>query len=477
MSASELAAAIRRKEISSLELTELYIDRVEKYDKRVNAVVVHDFERGRDATRSADDALARGESFGPLHGVPMTIKEAYDIEGLPTTWGIPAFKDNVATQDSEYVRRLKAAGAHFFGKTNVPLELADFQSFNDIYGTTNNPWNLERVSGGSSGGSAAALAAGLTALEAGSDIGGSIRNPAHFCGIYGHKPTWGVVSDLGHALPGDISAADIAVVGPMARSAEDLSLSMDIVAGADPAIAAGWQLTLPRPVKTRLQDFRVAIWPGDEHAPVAREIADRVQQVGDTLARLGATVSDTARPNTDHGANFETYSGLLWAVMSAGLSNDKKQANRDAIASLSADDKSMQAIRIRESVQEHSNWLRHNNQRNHIRRSWKKFFDSWDILICPQMATTAFPHDHGEPMSRVINVDNEEQDYFQQLFWSGTITVAHLPSTVFPTGASSEGLPIGLQAVGAEFNDYVTIDFTRLLAREIGGFVAPPGYA
>ncbi|MFP6834747.1 MAG: amidase family protein, partial [Pseudomonadales bacterium] len=281
MSASELAAAIRRKEISSLELTELYIDRVEKYDKRVNAVVVHDFERGREAGRSADDALARGESFGPLHGVPMTIKEAYDVEGLPTTWGIPAFKDNVATQDSEYVRRLKAAGAHFFGKTNVPLELADFQSFNDIYGTTNNPWNLERVSGGSSGGSAAALAAGLTALEAGSDIGGSIRNPAHFCGIYGHKPTWGVVSDLGHALPGDISAADIAVVGPMARSAEDLSLSMDIVAGADPAIAAGWQLTLPRPVKTRLQDFRVAIWPSDEHAPVAREIADRVQQVGD----------------------------------------------------------------------------------------------------------------------------------------------------------------------------------------------------
>jgi len=475
-SAGELAEAIRRKEVSSLELTDLYISRVEEFDGPVNAVVVHDFERAREAAQAADEALARGENLGPLHGVPMTIKEAYDIEGLPTTWGIPEFKDNIATQDSESVRRLKNAGAHFFGKTNVPLDLADFQSFNDIYGTTNNPWDLERSPGGSSGGSAAALAAGLTALEAGSDIGGSIRNPAHFCGIYGHKPTWGVVSDLGHALPGNISTADIAVVGPMARSAEDLALSMDIVAGAGPLNAAGWQLNLPRPQKKHLKDFRVAIWPSDEQAPVAREIADRVQQVGDTLARLGATVSDSARPDTDHAANFETYSALLWGVMAAGLSEEAKQANRNAIPDLALDDKSMQAVLTRESVQEHGSWLRHNNNRNYIRRAWKQFFESWDILICPQMATTAFPHDHGDYMNRTIMVDNEEQDYFQQLFWAGTITVAHLPSTVFPTGPSSDGLPVGLQAVGAEFNDYVAIDFTRLLAEELGGFTPPPGF-
>jgi amidase len=476
LSASDLAQAIQRKEVSSFELTELYISRVEQHDKQLNAVVVHDFDRGLDAARAADEALARGESLGPLHGIPMTIKEAYDIQGLPTTWGMPEFEHNVATQDSESVRRLKQAGAHFFGKTNVPLELADFQSFNDIYGTTNNPWNLERTPGGSSGGSAAALAAGLTALEAGSDIGGSIRNPAHFCGIYGHKPTWGIVSDLGHALPGEISTADIGVVGPMARSAEDLALSMDIVAGPDPFNAAGWQLNLPRPRKSRLKDFRVAIWPNDELAPVAREVADRVQQVGDTLARLGATVSDSARPDTDRQANLDTYYALLQGVMAAGLSDEAKQTNREAIAELSADDNSLHAILLRESVQEHGSWLRHNNHRNHIRRAWKQFFESWDILICPQMATTAFPHDHSGYVDRRITVDNEEQDYFQQLFWSGTITVAHLPSTVFPTGPSSEGLPIGLQAVGAEFNDHITIDFTRLLAQELGGFVAPPGY-
>ena len=226
-SATELAAAIKTKEVSSRELTDLYIDRVERYDGDINAGVVRDFERGRKAAEAADAALSKGEDLGPLHGVPMTIKEAYDIEGLPTTWGYPEFSENIANSDADSVARLKEAGAVFFGKTNVPLSLADFQSFNDVYGTTNNPWDLTRTPGGSSGGSSAALAAGLTGLEAGSDIGGSIRNPAHFCGIYGHKPTWGIVSDQGHALPGALAPADIAVVGPMARSAEDEELSMD----------------------------------------------------------------------------------------------------------------------------------------------------------------------------------------------------------------------------------------------------------
>jgi amidase len=192
-SATELARKIRDKEISSRELTDYYIGRIERFDGDLNAVIVRDFQGARDAADAADAALAKGESLGPLHGVPMTIKESYDIAGTPTTWGIPQFKDNIATTDSDTVAKYKAAGAHFMGKTNVPLQLADFQSYNDIYGTTNNPWNTQRIPGGSSGGSAAALAAGMTGLESGSDIGGSIRNPAHFCGVYGHKPTWGVV--------------------------------------------------------------------------------------------------------------------------------------------------------------------------------------------------------------------------------------------------------------------------------------------
>ena len=475
-SATELVAAIKSKEISSLELTDLYIERIEKLDGEINAVVVHDFERGREAAIAADTSLAKKIDLGPLHGLPMTIKEAYDIKGLPTTWGVPELRDNIATTDADTVQRLKKAGAHFIGKTNVPLNLADFQSFNEIYGTTNNPWDLTRIPGGSSGGSAAALAAGLTGLEAGSDIGGSIRNPAHFCGVYGHKPTWGIVSDDGHTTPGVVAPADIAVVGPLARSAEDLALSMDIVAGANSLDRPGWQLNLPKPSKTKLSEYRVAIWPSDERAPVSQEIADRVQTLGDQLSKLGATVSDSARPDIDLTASFETYNSLLWGVMAAGLSEEEKAVNREIRAN-STGETDVPAQLAYFSVQEHSEWALHNNLRHHLRRAWVKFFTDWDILLCPQMATTAFPHDQGDYLGRTITVDNEDQDYFQQIFWSGTITVAHLPSTVFPTGPGNDGLPIGLQAVGAEFQDYTTIEFSRLLAQEFGGFVPPPGYS
>ena len=475
-SAVELAHAIQSKAVSSLELTDMYIRRVETIDRDINAVVVKDFERGRKAAKEADAALAKGRVLGPLHGVPMTIKESYDIEGLPTTWGVPAFKNNIASSDADVVTRYKRVGAHFFGKTNVPLNLADFQSFNDIYGTTNNPWNLQRIPGGSSGGSAAALAAGLTGLEAGSDIGGSIRNPAHFCGIYGHKPTWGVVSDRGQSLPGQLAPADIAVVGPMARSAEDLRISMDAIAGAGRTDAVGWQLNLPRPKKTRLQDFRVAIWPDDTMAPVAREIADRVQLIGNTLAKLGATVSDSARPRIDLNDSHDVYNSLLWGVMSGGMPPDEKARLRVEAAALDPNDRSIAANLVRYAVQEHGVWSVNNNKRYLLRQAWQAFFQDWDILICPQTATTAFPHDHGDYLHRTLTVNNESQDYFQQVFWAGLITVAHLPSTVFPTGVSKEGLPIGLQAVGAEFHDYSTIDFTRLIAQEIGGFAPPPRY-
>ena len=475
-SAVELASFVASKEVSSLELTDMYIKRVESIGADLNAVVVQDFERGREAAKAADAAVSSGETLGPLHGVPMTIKEAYNIEGLPTTWGVPELKDNIATEDSDTVIRMKQAGAHFFGKTNVPLNLADFQSFNEIYGTTNNPWNLERTPGGSSGGSSAALAAGLTGLEAGSDIGGSIRNPAHFCGIYGHKPTWGVVSDRGHSLPGQFAPADIAVVGPMARSAEDLKVSMDVTAGASRNDVNGWQLNLPKPVKKSLKDFRVAIWTDDVMAPVSREISDRVQLIGDTLSKLGATISDSARPEVDQDESYEVYNSLLWGVMSAGLTPEERAEHQAAVGKLDRDDHSMEASLIRYSVQDHGTWAVNNNKRFLLRQQWQNFFKDWDILICPQTATTAFPQDEGEYMNRKIMVDNVAQEYFQQIFWAGLVTVAHLPSTVFPTGLSQEGLPIGLQAIGAEFHDYITIDFTRLMAEEIGGFIPPPNY-
>ena len=475
-SACKLAKKIRNKEISSRELTDLYVERIERLDGDLNAVVVRDFEGARAAADQADQAIAEGREVGPLHGVPMTIKEAYNIAGLPTTWGVPPLKDNIAAEDSESVKRLKAAGAHFLGKTNVPLQLGDFQSYNEIYGTTRNPWNTERTPGGSSGGSAAALAAGLCGLESGSDVGGSIRNPAHFCGVYGHKPTWNIVPQQGHALPGMLATPDIAVVGPLARSAEDLALCLDVVSGPDPLVEGGWRLALPPPRHGKLSDYRVALWPTDPMAPVAKEVADRVQQVGERLAALGATVSDSARPAFDTARSHETYLHMLGGVMSAGLPEEVLAAMEEVAAGLDPEDRSYDAVTARASVQKHGEWVRHNNRREGLRMAWHDFFEDWDILLCPQMATAAFEHDHRPMHERTLSVDGSAQAYFEQLFWAGLVTVAYLPSTVFPTGASSDGLPIGLQAVSAEYADHTCIDFARLLADEIGGFVPPPGY-
>ena len=250
--AVDLAAMIRRKEIGCLELLDHFIARGEAYNEGLNAIVVWRVEEARVRARAADDALARGESCGPLHGVPMTIKESYDWVGTPTTWGVPDLKDNIAETNSVVVERMLAAGANLFGKTNVPLLLGDWETFNEIYGTTNNPWDVARVPGGSSGGSAAALAAGLTAIESGSDIGASIRNPAHYCGVYGHKPTWGLVPLRGQAMPGSLSHADISVVGPLARGAEDLALALQAMAGPDLLEADGVDLLLDREVLDRL---------------------------------------------------------------------------------------------------------------------------------------------------------------------------------------------------------------------------------
>src|SRR5437899_1488527 len=291
-SARQLAADIKKKKIGCLELLDLYLARVEKYDGALNAVVVRDFERARTRARAADRALAKRDVWGPLHGVPMTIKESYDVAGLPTTWGVPAYKDRIATKNALAVDRLLGAGVVLFGKTNVPLYLGDWQSFNAIYGTTNNPWDVSRAPGGSSGGSAAALAAGLTGLEAGSDIGSSIRNPAHFCGVFGHKPTYGICPPRGHALPGRVSATDISVIGPLARSAEDLDIALAAMAGPDDIEAAGVRLALPAPRKKTLREFKVAVMLDDPNAEVDRGVQDRIQALADFLARKKAKVSD-----------------------------------------------------------------------------------------------------------------------------------------------------------------------------------------
>ncbi|MCG8591887.1 MAG: amidase [Proteobacteria bacterium] len=475
-SATALCARLRKRELSSRELTELYIRRIEKHDPGLNAVVVRDFERALEAADRADAERAKGVDGGPFHGLPMTIKEAYEVEGLATTWGIPAFAKNIATQNAAVVERLLKAGGHFLGKTNVPLHLADFQSYNDIYGTTRNPWNPERTPGGSSGGSAAALAAGFCGLESGSDIGGSIRNPAHFCGVYGHKPTYGIVPNEGHALPGLVAAPDLAVVGPMARSAEDLALAMDVVAGADRFHADGWQLALPKPAKRALSEYRVAVWPSEPGFPVSTAVADRVQEVADRLAQLGATVSDRARPAFAAADSHDTYSTMLHGQLSAAFTDEAFDKLAAGAKDLDPGDRSDGAAVVRATLQTHRDWVRATHDRARLRLAWKAFFADWDILVCPQMPTTAFPHDHSPYPSRTLQVDGRTESYARQIFWAGLITVAYLPSTVFPTGVAADGLPIGLQAVGPEYHDAICIDFARLLADEIGGFTPPAGY-
>jgi amidase len=477
-SATELSAALRRKKIGCLELLDLYLKRVARYNPQLNAVVVLDAERARKRARAADRALARGEVWGRLHGLPMTIKESYDLVGTPTTWGVPSLKDNYPPKNALVVDRLLQAGAVIFGKTNVPLYLADWQSFNEIYGTTNNPWDLSRSPGGSSGGSAAALAAGLTGLEAGSDIGASIRNPAHYCGVYGHKPTWGIVPPRGQALPGRVAQGDISVVGPLARSAADLDVALAVMAGPDAIDAAGWRLDLRRPRKKTLREYRVAVMLDDPESEVDREVQDRLQALADFLGKKRATVSDRARPDVDRREAHRIYVLLLRAATSGRLTPEEFRQNLEAAHALRPDDESYYARMTRGNTLYHRDWLALNEARHKMRLRWAEFFEAWDLLLCPPAASAAFPHDQaGERYARTIRVNGRDVPTTDQLFWAGLFGMVSLPSTVAPGGLTPGGLPVGVQIVGPQYGDRTCIAFARALEREFQAFVPPAGYA
>ena len=477
-SARRLAADIRRKKLGCLELLDLYLARVERYDGALNAIVVRDFERARTRARAADRALARGQVWGPLHGVPMTIKESYDVAGLPTTWGVPAFNNNVATRNALAVDRLLGAGVVLFGKTNVPLYLADWQSFNAIYGTTNNPWDLARAPGGSSGGSATALAAGLTALEAGSDIGSSIRNPAHFCGVYGHKPTWGIVPRTGQALPWQQAPVDIDVVGPLARSADDLVIALAAMAGPDAIEGAGWQLRLRSPRQKRLRDFTVALMLDAPGIAVDSEVQDRLGALADFLRRQKVKVDERARPAIDPAKAFGVYVRLLRAATSDRQSDADFEKNLALARGLTPDDESYYARATRAAVLSHRDWLAANEARHRMRLAWAAFFTEYDLLLCPVAGTAACLHDQrGERHERTVVINGARVPVTEHLFWAGYSGVAYLPSTAAPCGFTPAGLPVGVQIVGPQYGDLTCLAFAQLLEREFQGFVPPPAYA
>jgi amidase len=453
LSAGEIVAALAARKVGALELTDAAIGRIEARDGPINAVVVRDFDRARAAARDADAALARGERR-PLLGLPMTVKESNNIAGLATTWGSPAFSGWTADVDAVAVTRLKAAGAVILGKTNVPPFLSDWQSSNPVYGRTSNPWDLSRSPGGSSGGSAAAVASGMSPLELGSDIGGSIRVPAAFCGIFGHKPSYGVVPLRGHSPPGlDGGPVVLAVVGPLARSAADLERALDVVAGPEPDEAKGYNLRLPAPRHTDLAGYRVLVIDRHPAAVTDSEISAALDGLAARLDGHCALVARSSELLPDLAAQHGVYMALLMAAMSRGSPQGTTMNAHE--------------------------WMNMQDAQVAFRRRWASFFEAFDVVVMPTFGTVAFPHTgEGNPDlgadNRTLIIDGAPTPYFDQLAWPGVALLPHLPATVAPIGQTRGGLPIGVQVVGPYLEDRTTIAFAGLIEREFGGFKAPP---
>lgn len=444
--AHELAVALRRREVSSRELLDCYLERVERLNPLLNAVVTLDPYGAQRAADAADAALARGDVYGPLHGVPMTIKDTYETAGIRTTCGLEAW-DHVPERDAEAVRRLREAGAVIFGKTNTPKLAGDWQTFNPIFGTTNNPWDTTRSTGGSSGGSAAALAAGLTALELGSDIAGSIRVPSNWCGTCGHKPSWGVVPQRGHLPPppGALADTDLNVVGPMARDVDDLEMALDILAGADGHRATGWRLELPAARAKALSELRLAVWLDDPAYPVEDDVRSVLESAVTAVRQAGARIVDVRPP-----VALPEVVGLHMELLYPLMERSSKLLHRD--------------------------WLAANEKREQLRARVADFFREVDALLMPVAVVSAIAHDHDKPLARrKIHTDGGTRPYLDMFGWVGLATVAYLPATVVPVGRTPSGLPVGIQIVGPYLEDRTTLAAARCVEELLGGFVPPPG--
>jgi len=480
-SATGLRAALAARQVSAVELADRYIRRIERHDGRLNAVVVRDFERARERARAADGAIARGEG-GALLGLPITLKESINVAGLGTTCGVPEWKGYVSPHDAPAAARLRAAGTVLLGKTNVPPVLADWQSANPIFGRTANPWDLGRTPGGSSGGSAAALAAGLTALEVGSDIGGSIRVPAAFCGVYGHRPSETLLPRSGQfpipPLPN--AAVVMGVQGPLARSAEDLELALSVLAGPDVGEDVAWRVELPPARHARLADFRVAVLPPIPWLTVDDEIQGALDALASRLGQLGCTVSLTQPDGLgDYREHHCLYRSLLSVVTSARLDEEKRR-QRIVVLRKAGDEFAQAELRGLEAAPGH--YILWHGRREAYRAAWRAFFRDWDVLLAPAINVLAYPHiDRAWPaddsdLTLTLTVNGRSVPYRDGLAYPAVSTVAGQPATAFPVGRSRAGLPVGLQAIGPYLEDRTPIRFAALLAQEIGGFHKPKGY-
>jgi amidase len=467
--ATETADAIRTKQIWATELMDLTFRRIDRHNPKINAIVWQFREQAMERARQADEMLVNGKTWGPLHGVPVTIKEALAYQGSPNTWGLPQLKDVKSPRTAIAVERLESAGAIVIGKTNAPVMLGDWQSYNSIYGTTNNPWDAARTPGGSSGGGAAALAAGLGCVTLGTDLSGSIRIPAHFCGVYGHKPTLELVSTAGlQPGPWDGSPGvpmDLGVAGPLGRSAGDLALALNAIGGPNGDDTKAWNWRMRAPRHQRLKDFRIGYVMDDEFAPVSPDVGKVYENALAELSRTGARMKRGWPQGIDPRAQLKTYLYLLFAFLSLDASKEQRDAARARF------DNNPDDISAAATVEPHGRWLQETLRRLSIGAIWQKYFESHDVFLFPTGFSAAFPHDHSQPIEkRFIETPEGMRPYLNTPLWTCFATLAGLPATVAPVGLTNAGLPAGIQIVAPIWEDGTSIEFAALLTEIVGGF-------
>ncbi len=477
LSARGMLAALYYGKVSAAELLEEHLERIARYNPALNAIVTPNSEQARQRAKEADDARARGESLGLLHGLPLTIKDTIEVAGLPATAGIPANAKRVPTKNAPVAQRVLDEGAVLLGKTNIPPYAGDWHADNPLFGRTNNPWDLKRTPGGSTGGGAAALAAGLTPLEFGSDLAGSIRLPAAFCGLYGHRPSETAVPRNGHfpGSPVPNPANIMAVQGPLARTAGDLKLALEVIAGPVVGEDVAWRLELPPARHQALSDFRVAIMPLSDWLPVDAEIAAAIEDLAGKLSRLGAKVAQAQPEGFDLRKHEETYTTMLNILMFAELPDEQRA--QIAEGTRHSDDPFAEA-QIKGLTASAPTLLKLLSKREYERAAFRAFFQEWDILLAPVTITPAI--EHIDPKSsfpkRRLHINGQDVPYGRIQVYPGLATLSGQPATAFPWGRTRGGLPIGLQAIGPYLEDHTTIHFAELLEQEFGGFTPPPGY-
>jgi amidase len=476
LSARDIVRLIAKRELTAVDNLNGFLTRIDRYNPALNAVIHDGRERARSHAERIDAELAAGRPVGRLAGLVMTIKESFDIEGWPTTFGLAHLKDHVAGRTADVVGRLEAEGALIVGKTNVPPFLKDWQSGNPIHGHTRNPWNSSLSPGGSSGGAAAAVAAGLCSAEIGSDIGGSIRIPAHYCGICGHKPSYGVVSMIGHQLPGTHGESSMVCAGPLAATVDDLELLLDVVAGPDSRDARAWRLELPPARRLAIGDFRVGILDTAPSAPVDGAYRAVIAGLGERLRLAGAWVSEGPFAEFDTTQVHDLFIRVLRAMASDGLSDVQFAALIAEVERTPATDRSYIAANNRAIVQRHRDWRRARQEVALLKQQLRGLFGHIDVLLMPVASTAAFPIDFDRPREeRTLRIDGLDRDYNEQLLWAALPVLADLPSTVVPIGLQADGLPVGVQIIGEYLDDRTCLAFAREVERLVGR-LTPPGY-